>query len=102
MEATIGAARNRSSYRSPARVLVDWFRKSRDGWKQKFMKRKADLKRFKNRAYDLERSREHWKTQATTHQQQVEALQAEVERLKAQVAEYEDGSAIKKQPACRR
>jgi chromosome segregation ATPase len=99
MEATIDAVRERPSYRSPRRVLVDWFRKSRDSWKQKFMERKAELKRFKNRAYDLEKSKERWKTQATLHQRQVEALQAEVERLKAQVSEVEDGSGTKNQPA---
>lgn len=99
MDATMGAGRDTSSYRSPQRVLVDWFHRSRDKWKQKYLEVKAEIKRFKNRAYDLEKSRERWKAEATSRQRQVEALQAEVEQLKAQVAEIEDRSGNQKQPA---
>ena len=98
MDATMEAGRGVSSYRSPLRVLVDWLRRSRDNWKQKYLKVKAEIKRFKNRAYDLEKSRERWKAEAASRQRQVEALQAEVERLKAQVAESEDRSGNQKQP----
>jgi septal ring factor EnvC (AmiA/AmiB activator) len=79
-------------------VLVDWLRRSRDNWKQKYLKVKAEIKRFKNRAYDLEKSRNRWKAEATSRHRQVEALQAEVERLRAQVVESDDGSGNKKQP----
>jgi chromosome segregation ATPase len=88
-----------SSYRSPRRVLADWFRKSRDHWKQKYMDVKAEIKRFKNRAYDLQKSRDHWKEQATTHQQQIEALQVQVEQLKAQLMETETGQGSNKRLA---
>jgi chromosome segregation ATPase len=99
MDAAIGARDDLSSYRSPRRVLASWFRKSRDNWKEKYMDVKAEIKRFKNRAYDLQKSRDHWKEHAAAYQQQVEALQGQVEQLQAQLAdEVEDGSGIKKRP----
>jgi DNA topoisomerase IA len=98
MDATMEAGRGGSSYRSPLRVLVEWLRRSRDNWKQKYLKVKAEVKRFKNRAYDLEKSRDRWKAEATGRQRQVEALQAEVKRLSAQVVESDDSSRNKKQP----
>jgi peptidoglycan hydrolase CwlO-like protein len=95
----VGTKGELSSYRSPLRVLADWFRKSRDNWKQKCMKLKADVKRFKNRASDLQKSRDHWKAKASDHQQEIEALQAEVEQLKAQLVEGDNSSGIKKRLA---
>ena len=99
MDAVVDGKGDLSSYKSPRRVLADWFRKSRDRWKQKYMALKAEVKRFKNRAYDLQKSRDNWKEQAAAHQQQVEALQAQVEQLRAQLVEDEDDSGIKKRPA---
>jgi chromosome segregation ATPase len=96
MDAVVNAKNDQSSYRSPRRVLVDWFRKSRDNWRQKYAELKGEIKRFKNRVYDLEKSRDRWKEQAAAHQQQLDALQAEVERLKAQVLEAEMGQGLKK------
>jgi len=95
MDATLDASREGASYRSPLRVLVEWFRRSRDNWKQKYLEVKAEIKRFKNRAYDLEKSRDRWKAEATSHQHQLEALQVEVEQLKAQVMEREECSGKK-------
>lgn len=96
MDAVVNAKDDLSSYRSPRRVLADWFRKSRNNWKQKYADLKAEIKRFRNRAYDLEKSRDHWKEQAAAHQQQLDALQAQVERLKAQVLEVETDQGFKK------
>ncbi len=77
-------------------MLVDWFRKSRDNWKRKHANLKAEIKRFKNRVYDLEKSRQRWKEQAAAYRQQLDALQAEVEHLKAQVLELETDREFKK------
>ena len=65
-------------------------------WKQKYADLKAEIKRFKIRAYDLQKSREHWKEQAAAYQQQLDALQAQVEQLKAQVLEVETDQGFKK------
>jgi hypothetical protein len=57
---------------------------------------KGELKRFKVWAYDLQKSREHWKEQAAAQQQQIAALQAQVQQLQAQVMEGEADSGVKK------
>ena len=74
------------SYRSPARVLVAWFRDSRDAWKEKSQERQAELKRLKVRVSDVVQSREHWKHQAQRREQELAALQAEVEQLRQRVS----------------
>ncbi|MFM9959701.1 MAG: hypothetical protein ACKV2Q_00550 [Planctomycetaceae bacterium] len=76
----------RESYRSPARVLVAWFRDSRDAWKAKFHDRQAELKRLKVRVSDVGKSREQWKQQALQREQELAALQAEVEQLRQRVS----------------
>jgi chromosome segregation ATPase len=95
MDTVVNAKDDLSSYRSPSRVLADWFRKSRNNWKQKYVDLKAEIKRFRNRANDLQKSRNHWKELAATHQQQLAALQAQVEQLKAQVLEVETDQGFK-------
>ena len=63
-------------YKSPARKLVHFFEKSRDQWKAKHRKSKANGKRLSNRVRFLEKSKEHWK-------QRAQELEQEVTRLKA-------------------
>jgi hypothetical protein len=77
MESQVVASDASSAYKSPLRMLVRFFRRSRDNWKQKYMGIKAEIKRFKNQAADARRSREKWKAKA-------EALAAEVQRLEAE------------------
>lgn len=96
MDAVVNSKDDRSSYRSPHRVLADWFRKSRNRWRQKYADLKAEIKRFKNRVYDLEKSRDRWKEHASVHRQHLDALQAEVERLKAQLLDVEMDQGFKK------
>jgi chromosome segregation ATPase len=76
----------RESYRSPARVLAAWFRDSRDAWKRKFQELQVELKRLKVRVSDVDQSREHWKEQARRREQELAALQAEVEQLRHRVS----------------
>lgn len=78
-----------SSLKSPRRILVRFFQRSRDKWKEKYMSLKADIKRFKNQAADARRSREQWRAQA-------ESSQAEVRRLEAELAELRSGEAADK------
>lgn len=70
-----------SQWKSPLRILVRSFQRSRDNWKQTYMALKADLKRYKNRAADARRSRERWKAKAQT-------LETEKRRLEAELAEW--------------
>ena len=54
----------KKTYRSPQRILVRFFEKSRDQWKVKCLETKATLHRIKNRATWLEHSRDQWKARA--------------------------------------
>ena len=59
-----GAAKNVSDFRSPLRVLVASFRKSRDRWKQKCIDAKVDRKRLQVRVADVSKSRDGWRDKA--------------------------------------
>jgi len=74
-------------FRSPPRVLVDWFQRSRDNWKSKHMTVKAELKKFKVRVSDVSKSRDCWKEKAKASERDLALLQGELERLRQQVSE---------------
>jgi mannitol-1-phosphate/altronate dehydrogenase len=70
------------SFRSPMRKLVRFFRASRDRWKEKCQRAKAESKLLGNQVRAVEKSRAHWKQQFREQQKQVKELQRELERLK--------------------
>jgi chromosome segregation ATPase len=82
-------------YRSPVRVLAQFFKKSRDQWKRKYMNLKAQIKGFKNQIYQLKKAKESWKQQALARAEQIESLQDEVEQLKAQLQESPSRNELK-------
>lgn len=73
-----------STFKSPLRILVRSFLRSRDNWKQKYMAIKAEIKRYKNQAADVRRSREKWRVQA-------QAFEAQIRRLESVLAELQVG-----------
>jgi predicted nucleic acid-binding Zn-ribbon protein len=77
VEATVSTP-NRREFRSPKRILVRFFKKSRDRWKEKYQEAKRELKRLANQAADVRRSREAWRKKA-------EEAEAEVQRLQGQL-----------------
>ena len=70
-------------YRSRPKQLARWLLESRDTLREKYQKRKADWKRRTVRVNDVSRSRDNWKQRAEVSDKQVQAMQAEVERLSA-------------------
>lgn len=82
MPQTDSASSPKKTYRSPQRILVRFFEKSRDQWKTKCLDAKAALRRFKNRAKWLEISRNQWRTRA-------QALPHRVRELETQNAEQQ-------------
>ena len=48
-------------YTTPRWVQVWFLQRSRDNWKRKYMKLKADAKRLQNRVNDVTHSRENWR-----------------------------------------
>ena len=80
----------KTTYRSPHRILVRFFEKSRNQWKAKCLEAKTALRRIKNRAKWLEQSRDQWKAWA-------QALAHRVQELEAQTAKQpHDLAAVKK------
>jgi chromosome segregation ATPase len=72
-------------YKSRPGALIWFFRKSRDGWKRKYQDLKVSTKQLKNRIADLTKSRDQWRLRAERAQEQLAALQAENESVRAQV-----------------
>jgi len=66
-----------TTYKSRLKVLVEFFRRSRDGWKRKCKETKAALKKASNRARWLETSRDKWKARAAELEGQLQALREE-------------------------
>lgn len=64
-----------TTYKSRIKVLMEFFRRSRDGWKRKCIEAKAALKKAQNRNRWLQSSRDHWKSRARE-------LDAELRRLR--------------------
>lgn len=73
----------RATYRTPLRILVPKLIKSRDDWKAKSDRRKADLKAAKVKIRDLSASRDRWR-------ERTEQLENEVDQLRARAAQAEN------------
>jgi hypothetical protein len=65
-----------STFKSPNRILVRFFHRSRDKWKAKYAAIKTEIKRYKNQASDARRSREQWKNKALALESRVQELEA--------------------------
>ena len=72
------------TYLTPRWVQAWFLKRSRDNWKKKYQRLKADAKRLQNRVNDVTRSRESWR-------QQVRALEAENAALREQAALKKSG-----------
>lgn len=69
-------------WKSPLRKLVNFFHRSRDGWKAKYVAKKQECKLMGNQARAVEKSRAMWRQAAQQAQQQVRELQKELEQYK--------------------
>lgn len=72
-------------YSSPARVLAQFFEKSRDGWKAKYKEVQEQIKAFRTERRDLHRSRDRWRAKA-------EALEEKIEKLRGKWQEQVEQS----------
>lgn len=85
-------ARDEDGYKSPKGKLVQFFRKSRDGWKEKARESKTVIKGLKNRVVFLQRSKARL-------QDKVTELEQELSRLKRHSGERaEEPEGVKKTP----
>ena len=74
------------AYRSPVRKLMQFFERSRDGWKRKRQEAKVATRRLSNRVRKLAASRDLWKERAKQRQQELRQLREELEESKNAVA----------------
>ena len=66
-----------TTYKSRLKVLMEFFRRSRDGWKRKCIDAKAALKKSQNRSRWLETSRDDWKARARELEAELQCLREE-------------------------
>jgi chromosome segregation ATPase len=71
-----------TAYTSRPKLLLDFFKRSRDKWKQKCKQAKAELKLAKNQNRAVEKSRANWRSRAKELKAEVERLQQELEDQK--------------------
>ena len=83
-------------YRSRPKQLARWLLESRDTLREKYQGLKVESKRLKVRVSDVTKSRDSWRQQAETSDQQVRAMTAEVERLAALLEQATDSGSPKK------
>ena len=69
-------------YRSPLHKLLNFFRKSRDGWKAKCLAAKRKGKALANNIAALTKSRDRWKVQSRQQREEIEQLRQELEQAK--------------------
>ena len=70
------------TFRSPRHKLLEFFQKSRDGWKAKCLAAKRKAKALANNVAALQKSRERWKALARQQRSQLQQLQGELEEAK--------------------
>jgi uncharacterized coiled-coil DUF342 family protein len=70
-----------------SRQVQAWFlKRSRDNWKAKYGKLKAEAKGLQNRVYDVAKSREEWRKEAKEQDRRVRELEATIAALQEQLA----------------
>jgi peptidoglycan hydrolase CwlO-like protein len=74
------------TYRSPLRKLVQFFERSRDGWKEKYQNLKQRCKQLINQVRAVEKSREHWREMVEDQRRQLKALEEELAAIKNSIA----------------
>jgi len=77
------------------RVLAQYFQKSRDQWKRKCQESKDQVRAFRVRTRDLERSRAKWRIAAEQSEQAQERLRQENAQLRHQLAACETHDEVK-------
>lgn len=53
----------RNSYKSPLSKLVNFFEKSRDNWKEKYLFHKKENEKLKDKVCSLKSSQQKWKNE---------------------------------------
>ena len=68
-------------FKSPTRKLMEFFRRSRDGWKAKHHKLKYEYKKQATQVRAVEKSREHWRERARELARELKGLKNSVDAI---------------------
>jgi septal ring factor EnvC (AmiA/AmiB activator) len=74
-------------FKSPVRLLLNFFLKSRDRWRDKAIQRRTKIKNLEHKMRDIDDSRANWKSKAEQSEADQQALQ---ERLRIVEAERDE------------
>jgi chromosome segregation ATPase len=90
----------RCEFKSPFRLLLQFFRRSRDQWKNKAIERRAKLRNLEDKVRDIDRSRAGWKSKAQqfgatqkAFEERLRVLEEERAQLLAKIEELESKKA---------
>ena len=84
MDGSATMAEIRESFRTPVRILLPKLLKSRNGWKAKSDRRKAELKAAKIKIRDCSASRDRWRQRTEQLEEENDGL-----RQRAELAEHQ-------------
>lgn len=82
-------------YKSSSSRLARFFKDSRDGWKQKALKRQERLRATDVKVRDLTKSRDKWKLEAKEAKKRLEQLEKEVEKKRVEEEKKDNASIVK-------
>lgn len=85
MDGTATMATICKTFRTPVRILLPKLLKSRDGWKAKSDRRKAQLKAARIKIRDCSASRDMWRQRAEQWQEEARRLQDRAERAEREL-----------------
>jgi hypothetical protein len=77
----------RETFRTPVRILLPKLLKSRNGWKAKSDRRKAELKAAKIKIRDCSASRDRWRQQTEQLEEENRQLRERAEQADRELAE---------------
>ena len=80
------ASQDDRQYSSPPWAQRWFLKRSRDGWKNKYMGLKAEAKKQANRVNDVTKSRAKWRGETERLREHMKVLQAEKAALQEQLA----------------
>lgn len=86
MDATDQSEKKQQQFKTPRWVQVWFLLRSRNNWKRKYMKLKAEGRRRQLRINDVVRSREDWRQRTADQERRVKDLEAENAALQERAA----------------
>ena len=69
----------------PLSRQVRYFKESRENWKERALDKQEQLRFSAQKNFDLEKSRDKWKTEALSGRQEIKELKKEIENLKKKI-----------------